>query len=109
MKTQIIKTRIPLSGKFLVAFIMLLFLITQMHQLIHHIVGEILCGKTGFLTFDRHFFSQTLTGTSYKLATIAGPLFSNYMFMWFGMLMLRSSKYSLAGFSLICLWVDFGL
>jgi hypothetical protein len=101
MKTQIIKTRIPLSGKFLVAFIMLLFLITQMHQLIHHIVGEILCGKTGFLTFDRHFFSQALTGTSYKLATIAGPLFSNYMFMWFGMLMLRSSKYSLAGFSLI--------
>jgi hypothetical protein len=72
-----------------------------MHQLIHHIVGEALCGKAGFLTFDRHFFSPTITSTSYKLATIAGPLFSDYMFMWVGMFMLRSNKYSLAGFSLI--------
>jgi hypothetical protein len=95
------KIRIPLSRNFFVAFIILLFLLTQMHQLIHHVVGDILCGKAGFLTFDRHFFSPTLTGTSYKLATIAGPLFSDYMFMWIGMIMLRSGKYSLAGFSLI--------
>ena len=101
MNQKLQKIRIPLSGKYFIAFIMLLFLLTQMHQLIHHIVGEILCGKVGFLTFDRHFFSPTLTGTSYKLATIAGPLFSDYMFMWIGMFMLRSGKYSLAGFSLI--------
>jgi len=93
--------RIPLSGKYFIAFILLLFLLTQMHQLIHHIVGEALCGKAGFLTFDRHFLSPTLTSTSYKLATIAGPLFSDYLFMWIGMFMLRSNKYSLAGFSLI--------
>ena len=101
MNQKLHKTIIPLNGKFFIAFIMLLFLLTQMHQLIHHIVGEILCGKVGFLTFDRHFFSTALTGTSYKLATIAGPLFSDYMFMWIGMFMLRSGKYSLAGFSLI--------
>ena len=101
MKQKLQKIIIPLNGKFFIAFIMLLFLLTQMHQLIHHIVGEILCGQTGFLTFDRHFFSPTLTGASYKLATIAGPLFSDYMFMWVGMFMLRSGKYSLAGFSLI--------
>jgi hypothetical protein len=101
MNQNLQKIRIPLSGKFFIAFIMLLFLLTQMHQLIHHVVGEILCGKVGFLTFDRHYFSPALTGTSYKLATIAGPLFSDYMFMWIGMFMLRSSKYSLAGFSLI--------
>jgi hypothetical protein len=101
MYKKLQKIRIPLNGKFFIAFILLLFLLTQMHQLIHHIVGEILCGKTGFLTFDRHFFSPILTVTSYKLATIAGPLFSDYMFMWIGMFMLRSAKYSLAGFSLI--------
>ena len=101
MNKKIQKTRIPLNGKYFIAFIMLLFLLTQMHQLIHHIAGEILCGKAGFLTFDRHFFSPALTGTSYKLATIAGPLFSHYMFMWIGMFMLRSGKYSLAGFTLI--------
>jgi hypothetical protein len=101
MNQKLQKIRIPLSGKFFIAFILLLFVLTQMHQLIHHIAGEILCGKVGFLTFDRHFFSPTLTGTSYKLATIAGSLFSDYMFMWIGMFMLRSSKYGLAGFSLI--------
>jgi hypothetical protein len=101
MNNKLQKIRIPMNGEFFIAFILLLFLLTQMHQLIHHIVGEILCGKTGFLTFDRHFFSPTLTGKSYKLATIAGPLFSHYMFMWIGLFMLRSGKYSLAGFSLI--------
>jgi hypothetical protein len=101
MDQKIQKTGIPLSRKFFIAFIMLLFLLTQMHQLIHHIVGEVLCGQPGFLTFDRHFFSPTLTGTSYKLATIAGPLCSDYMFMWVGMFMLRSGKYGQAGFSLI--------
>jgi hypothetical protein len=101
MNQKLQKIRIPLSGKFFIAFILLLFLLAQMHQLIHHIAGDILCGKVGFLTFDRHFFSPALTGTSYKLATIAGPLFSDYMFMWIGMFMLRSGKYGLAGFSLI--------
>jgi len=101
MNQKIQKIRIPLSGKFLISFFILLFLLTQMHQLIHHIVGEALCGNVGFLTFDRHFFSPTLTGTSYKLATIAGPLFSHYTIMWIGMFMLRTKKYSLAGFSLI--------
>lgn len=101
MNQKLQKIRISLSGKYFIAFILILFLLTQMHQLIHHIVGEILCGKAGFLTLDRHFLSPALTSTSYKLATIAGPLFSDYMFMWLGMFMLRSNKYSLAGFSLI--------
>jgi len=101
MNQKFQKISIPLSGKYFIAFILLLFLLTQMHQLIHHIVGETLCGKAGFLTFDRHFLSPTLNSTSYKLATIAGPLFSDYLFMWIGIFMLRSNKYSLAGFSLI--------
>ncbi len=101
MNQKLPKISIPLNGNYLMAFIMLLFLLTQMHQLIHHFLGEILCGKVGFLTFDRHFFSSALTGGSYKVATIAGPLFSDYMLMWIGMFMLRSEKYGLAGFSLI--------
>ncbi len=101
MNNKLQKIRIPLNINFFIAFILLLLLLTQLHQFIHHIVGEILCGKVGFLTFDRHFFSPALTGTSYKLATIAGPLFSDYMLMWIGMFMLRSGKYGLAGFSLI--------
>lgn len=62
MNQKLQKIRIPLSGKFFIAFIMLLFLLTQMHKLIHHIIGEIICGKVGFLTFDRHFFPPILTG-----------------------------------------------
>jgi hypothetical protein len=101
MTGKLQKIRIPFSGKFLIAFLMLLFLLSQMHQLIHHIVGEILCGKVGYLTFDRHHFAEILSDSDYKIATIAGPLFSDYLFMWIGMIMLQTKRYSLAGFSLI--------
>jgi hypothetical protein len=73
----------------------------QMHQLLHHVVGGILCGKVGYLTFDRHHFSTDLSGLDFIIATITGPLFSHYIAMWIGLFLLTNTRFNLLGFSLI--------
>lgn len=95
------KVQIPFNLNYIIAFVLLLFLLMQLHQLLHHITGGILCGKVAYLTFDRHHFSDSLSATGHIIATITGPLFSHYLAMWIGLFLLAGSRYKLAGFSLI--------
>ena len=101
MGLKLQKVFVPFNINFIIAFLILVFLLMQMHQLLHHIVGGILCGKVGYLTFDRHHFSSDLTGSAYKSATIIAPLFSHYMAMWIGLFLLADKRYNLLGYSLI--------
>jgi hypothetical protein len=101
MGLKLQKVFVPFNINFIIAFVMLLFLLMQMHQLLHHIVGGILCGKVGYLTFDRHHFSTDLSGLAYKIATIFAPLFSHYLAMWIGLFLLANKRFNLLGFSLI--------
>src|SRR5450755_3190935 len=94
------KVFVPFNINFIIAFVLLLFLLMQMHQLLHHVVGGILCGNVAYLTFDRHHFSTDLSDSAYKIATIAGPLFSHYSAMWIGLFLLGNKRFSLLGFSL---------
>lgn len=101
IRSDTVKVIIPLNLNYIIAFLFLLFLLMQVHQLLHHVVGEILCGKVGYLTFDKHQFATELSYSGIILATIPGPLV-NYVAMWIGMfLLLRSERYNLLGFSLI--------
>lgn len=84
----------------MIAFFLLLFLLMQAHQLLHHTIGEILCGQVGYLTFDRHSYAEELSQSDIVVATIPGPLV-NYVAMWIGLFLLRSGRYTLLGFSLI--------
>ena len=101
MSLKLQKVSVPLNINFFIAFLMLLFLLMQMHQLLHHVAGGILCGKVGYLTFDRHHFSADLSDSGNKIATIVGPLFSHYSAMWIGLFLLANKRFNLLGFSLI--------
>ena len=101
MVLRLQKVFVPFNINFIIAFVILVFLLMQLHQLLHHVVGGILCGKVGYLTFDRHHFSSDLSGLAYKIATITGPLFSHYIAMWIGLFLLANNRSNLLGFSLI--------
>src|SRR5664279_24349 len=101
MSLKLQKVSVPLNINFFIAFLMLLFLLMQMHQLLHHVAGGILCGKVGYLTFDRHHFSADLSDSGNKISTIVGPLFSHYSAMWIGLFLLANKRFNLLGFSLI--------
>jgi len=75
MGSKLQKVCIPYNINFIIAFVLLVFLLMQMHQLLHHVVGGILCGKVGYLTFDRHHFSPALSDSDNIIATITGPLY----------------------------------
>ena len=100
MKSKLPGVNIPWNWNFVIAFFLLLFLISQAHQLMHHTIGGILCGHVGYLTFDRHSLSKELSPVGIVIATIPGPLV-NYAVMWIGLFLLRSGRYTLFGFSLI--------
>jgi hypothetical protein len=101
MGLKLQKVNIPFNINFIIAFVILIFLLMQIHQLLHHVAGDVLCGKVGYLTFDRHHFSSDLSDSAFKIATVTGPLFSHYMAMWIGLFMLSDKRFNLLGFSLI--------
>jgi len=107
MKLKLPKVNILWNWNFVIAFFLLLFLLSQAHQLLHHTIGGILCGHVGYLTFDRHSFSKELSPFGVVVATIPGPLV-NYVAMWIGLFLLRSGRYTLFGFSLIFASMPFG-
>jgi hypothetical protein len=92
---------VPFNINFIIGFLILLFLLMQLHQLLHHVEGGIFCGKVGYLTFDRHHFSSDLSDSAYKIATFTAPLFSHYAAMWIGLFLLADKRFKLFGFSLI--------
>ncbi len=101
MVLKVQKIHVPFNINYLIAFVILIFLLMQMHQLLHHAMGGILCGKVGYLTFDRHHYSEVLSDSGYKIATITGPLLSHYLAMWIGLFMLAGKRFNLMGFTLI--------
>jgi hypothetical protein len=101
MRRKIQEVSVPHNLNFIIGFLILIFLLMQMHQLLHHAAGGILCGKVGYLTFDRHHYSAVLSDSGYKIATIIGPLLSHYSAMWIGLLLLANKRFNLLGLSLI--------
>lgn len=96
--------QLRLSVRSLLAFLVLVLLIQELHELAHHIIGYICCGCFG----KRDLLYWKLctgcsTNTAFVITAIAGPVV-NYMLMWTGVFLLNNdqtnSKKSL-GFALI--------
>lgn len=93
------KISIPLKNNFVIAFLLLTFLLWAAHELTHHLTAGIICGEFGYMTFNK--FWQKNCYPAELIAVAAGPLLS-YALMWTGMfLILKSKKYNLFGLALI--------
>ena len=92
------KIRIPYRPVHIAIFLLLAFLCYQAHQLTRHLVGAVLCGGFGTMTF-----TVTITREPCSLPTLvilSGPVLTYGLAYW-GMFLLRSPKYRLFAYALI--------
>lgn len=88
-----------MNKKFIIAFLLLTLVCWAIHELTHHLVGWLACGEFGYLTFNK--FWQKNCYPAELIAVAAGPLVS-YILIWAGLLLLlKSKRYNLLGYSLI--------
>ena len=92
------KIKIPHRPVHIALFLLLAFLCYEAHQLTRHIVGAVLCGGFGSMTFAVTITRQPCLFPT--LVTLSGPLLT-YGLAWAGMVLLRSSKYRLFAYALI--------
>ncbi len=92
------KIRIPYRPVHIAVFLLLAFLCYQVHQLTRHLVGAILCGGFGTMTFTIAITRQPCLLPT--LETLSGPLLT-YGLAYFGMFLLRSPRYKLFAYALI--------
>ncbi|HLO30177.1 MAG TPA: hypothetical protein VK249_13620 [Anaerolineales bacterium] len=92
------KIRIPSRPVQIAIFLLLAFLCYQAHQLTRHLVGAVLCGGFGSMTFTVTITREPCALPT--LVTLSGPLLT-YGLAWFGMFLLRSPKYRLFAYALI--------
>ncbi|HKG54802.1 MAG TPA: hypothetical protein VKB04_11140 [Anaerolineales bacterium] len=92
------KIKIPSQPVYIPLFLLLAFLCYQAHQLTRHLVGAVLCGGFGTMTFTIAITKQPCLFP--VLVTLSGPLLT-YGLAWFGMFLLRSPKYRLFAYALI--------
>src|SRR6266496_5487544 len=92
------KLKIPSRPVHIAAFVLLAFLCYQAHQLTRHLVGAVLCGGFGNMTFTVTITRQPCSLPT--LVTLSGPLLT-YGLAWFGILLLRSQRTRLFAYALI--------
>lgn len=92
------KVRIPSHPVDIAIFLLLAFLCYQAHQLVRHLVGTVLCGGFGSMTFTVSLTRQPCSLP--VLVTLSGPVLT-YGLAWLGMFLLRSPKYALFAYALI--------
>ncbi len=92
------KLKIPSRPVHIAAFLLLAFLCYQAHQLTRHLVGAILCGGFGSMTFTVTITRQPCSLPT--LVTLSGPLLT-YGLAWFGILLLRPQRIRLFAYALI--------
>jgi hypothetical protein len=103
--------RIKLSFSYIIAFLLLVLLMLELHEMVHIITGRIICGAWG----TRDFNVWQLCADCEKahplswIATLTGPLFS-FMLMWLGMYWLYSASAWMRalGFAFIFANIPFG-
>ncbi len=92
------KIKIPHRPVHIVVFLLLSFLCYQAHQLTRHLVGAALCGGFKSMTFTVTVTREPCVFPT--LVVLSGPLLT-YGLAWFGMFLLRSTKYRLFAYALI--------
>ena len=90
--------RIPHRPVHIALFLLLAFLCYQAHQLVRHLVGAVLCGGFGSMTFTVATTQQPCSLPT--IVILSGPVLT-YGLAYLGMFLLRSPKYALFAYALI--------
>ena len=76
--------KIKITGKFIIAFLALTFLMLELHEIVHTAVGRIICGCWGLRDFNAWQTCDTCQNVKYAwLSTLAAPVFT-FIMIWFG-------------------------
>lgn len=92
------KITIPHRAAHIALFLLLAFFCYQAHQLARHLVGAVLCGGFGSMTFTVAATKQPCVLP--LLVTLSGPVLT-YGLAWLGMFMLRSPRHALFAYALV--------
>ncbi len=103
--------RLNITPSFILAFLLLLLVMMELHELVHISVARLLCGCWGSRDFNVWSLCEKCNSTQplWWLATLTGPVFSCTM-MWIGRAMLSSNDIQMKafGFSLVFANIPFG-
>ena len=78
--------RIPLTGAWIAAFILLSLACLGARELVHHLAARAVCGEWGTMTFWTFHLADGCEPSGHRLlATLAGPL-TTYALMYAGVL-----------------------
>jgi hypothetical protein len=81
--------KIKITGKFIIAFIALTFVMLELHEIVHTTVGRLICGCWGNRDFNAWDICDSCHNMSIAwLSTLAGPLFT-FIMIWIGAGFLR--------------------
>lgn len=76
--------KIKITGKFIIAFLALTFVMLELHEIVHTAVGRIICGCWGLRDFNAWEICETCQNVKFAwLSTLAGPVFT-FIMIWFG-------------------------
>jgi hypothetical protein len=103
---QLHKTRLLISGKWLVAFLALTILCGTSHEFIHHFTGAALCGGFGLKTFNSYSLIPGCGGWREIVANLIGPAFT-FGLMWWGASLLLSPEERKRRFGLALIFANF--
>jgi hypothetical protein len=102
---------LKITPRYIVAFLLLLIVMMELHEIVHITLGRILCGCWGPRDFNVWSLCEGCKENQplWWTATLIGPAFS-FLMMWMGMAWLSSPnlKKSALGFSLIFANIPFG-
>ena len=76
--------KIKITGKFIIAFLALTFVMLELHEIVHTAVGRIICGCWGLRDFNAWEICETCQNIKFAwLSTLAGPVFT-FIMIWYG-------------------------
>ena len=76
--------KIKITGKFIIEFLALTFVMLELHEIVHTAVGRIICGCWGLRDFNAWEICETCQNIKFAwLSTLAGPVFT-FIMIWYG-------------------------
>lgn len=103
--------KLKITAKYAIAFLSLLFIMSELHEIVHTSVGRLICGAWGKRDFNSWAVCESCeTNSLVWLSTLAGPVFT-FIMIWIGASKLDASKsirQKSLGFSLIFANLPFG-
>jgi hypothetical protein len=86
------KLRLNLDAAFLVAFLAIRYCFHELHEMMHMVLGRLLCGVWGTRDFNNvHPVSEACAARISPLVGLEGPMF-NYLTIWLGAILILTAR-----------------